>query len=119
MRPVRRNAVAGREPRAVLAAPFIVLIRLYQALLGPFLGGHCRFHPTCSEYAIEAYRIHGPVRGTILTARRLIRCHPLCRGGFDPVPEARDGDEKAAAPGGGRAGTSTGIADSPRGECAH
>lgn len=70
----------------MLAAPFILLIRLYQALLGPFLGGHCRFHPTCSAYAIEAYQVHGPVRGTLLTARRLVRCHPLCRGGFDPVP---------------------------------
>jgi uncharacterized protein len=68
------------------SVPFILAIRVYQVTLGPLLGGHCRFHPTCSHYAIEAYRVHGPLRGTWLTARRLVRCHPLCRGGFDPVP---------------------------------
>jgi putative membrane protein insertion efficiency factor len=69
-----------------LSAPFIFAIRLYQVTLGPLMGGHCRFHPTCSAYAIEAYSVHGPLRGTWLTVRRLVRCHPLCRGGLDPVP---------------------------------
>lgn len=69
--------------------PFIAAIRAYQVVLGPLMGGHCRFHPTCSAYAIEAYQEHGVIRGTWLTARRLARCHPLGRGGFDPVPPQR------------------------------
>lgn len=69
--------------------PFILAIRLYQVTLGPLMGGHCRFHPTCSAYAIEAYRVHGVFRGTILTVRRLSRCHPLGGGGYDPVPMQR------------------------------
>lgn len=72
--------------------PFVLAIRLYQAALSPLMGGHCRFVPTCSEYAIGAYREHGPVRGTWLTARRLLRCHPWGGHGFDPVPGRREGD---------------------------
>jgi putative membrane protein insertion efficiency factor len=68
--------------------PFIILIRLYQATLGPFLGGYCRFHPSCSVYAIDAYRIHGPIRGSWLTVRRICRCHPFGGHGYDPVPPA-------------------------------
>ncbi len=68
------------------ARPLILGVRLYQAALGPFLGGHCRFHPTCSHYAIEALRRHGAVRGSWLAMRRLVRCHPLGGGGIDPVP---------------------------------
>ncbi len=71
-----------------LAAGAVLLVRLYQAALSPLLGGHCRFHPTCSEYAVEAFRVHGFLRGAWLTARRLGRCHPLGGGGFDPVPPA-------------------------------
>jgi putative membrane protein insertion efficiency factor len=72
-----------------LSLPFIVVIKLYQYTLSPFVGRHCRFHPTCSWYALEAYRVHGPFRGTALTVRRLLKCHPLHRGGYDPVPEER------------------------------
>lgn len=72
--------------RVVLAMPFMVAIRLYQVMLGPFMGGHCRFHPTCSEYGLEAYRRHGPIKGTWLTARRIVKCHPFGGSGFDPVP---------------------------------
>lgn len=75
----------------MFARPFILLIRLYQVTLGPFLGGRCRFHPSCSAYALDAYRLHGPLRGTWLTIRRLSRCHPLGGHGFDPVPLPRDG----------------------------
>ncbi|MBL8764237.1 MAG: membrane protein insertion efficiency factor YidD [Phycisphaerae bacterium] len=59
---------------------------MYQITLGPLLGGHCRFHPTCSNYAIGAFRTHGMLRAGLITLGRLIRCHPFCKGGFDPVP---------------------------------
>ena len=65
----------------------IGLIRFYQWLLSPLLGPRCRYHPTCSAYAVEAIERHGALRGTALAARRLARCHPLRDGGFDPVPE--------------------------------
>ena len=66
--------------------PFLAAIYAYRITLGPFLGGHCRFHPTCSQYGLDAYRVYGPIRGSLLTARRICRCHPLGRGGHDPVP---------------------------------
>ena len=62
------------------------LIRLYQLVVSPWLRGSCRFHPSCSQYAHEAYDAHGLLRGTSLTVRRLCRCHPFNGGGFDPVP---------------------------------
>jgi hypothetical protein len=61
-------------------------IRIYQLSLGLILGGACRFEPSCSRYADEAIRKHGAIRGTRLALGRLLRCHPLHRGGFDPVP---------------------------------
>ena len=64
-----------------------LFIRAYQFAVRPLLSGSCKFHPTCSEYAIEALDRHGLLRGGWLTLRRLGRCHPLTkRGGFDPVP---------------------------------
>ena len=65
---------------------FIALIRLYQWTLSPFVGGQCRYYPSCSHYALEAYRQYGAWRGTRLTVSRLLRCQPFCKGGYDPVP---------------------------------
>ena len=65
----------------------ILLIQAYRLVLSPLLGPRCRFHPTCSAYAIEAIRLHGALRGSALAARRIVRCHPLNPGGIDPVPE--------------------------------
>ncbi|MDZ7271205.1 MAG: membrane protein insertion efficiency factor YidD [candidate division KSB1 bacterium] len=65
---------------------FLVLIRLYRAVLSPVLGSNCRFEPSCSRYAEEALLRYGAARGLYLGLRRLLRCHPLCPGGYDPVP---------------------------------
>jgi len=74
-------------PRAPLSAlPFIALIWVYRVTLSPMIGGQCRFEPTCSRYALEAYRRHGAIRGTRLTLHRILRCHPFSKGGYDPVP---------------------------------
>ena len=62
------------------------LVRGYQILVSPFLAPACRFHPTCSAYAIEALDTHGALKGSWLAAKRVARCHPWNDGGFDPVP---------------------------------
>ena len=64
----------------------LIVIRAYQLLLSPFSGGACRFTPSCSEYALDAVQTHGVWRGIWLAIRRVGRCHPLGRAGFDPVP---------------------------------
>lgn len=71
----------------------ILLIKAYRLLLSPWLGAHCRFHPTCSCYAISAIERFGVLRGSAMMLRRLSRCHPWHPGGIDPVPDpapARD-----------------------------
>lgn len=86
---MKRNAKterAGRKRAGIVAAVLIGLVRVYQATLSPVFGGQCRFHPTCSVYAIAALREHGAWRGSALTVSRLVRCHPLSKGGYDPVP---------------------------------
>ena len=62
------------------------LLRWYKRAVSPLLPPACRYTPTCSEYAIEAFETHGFVRGALLATRRLISCNPLARGGYDPVP---------------------------------
>jgi putative membrane protein insertion efficiency factor len=64
----------------------LALIRAYRLVLSPWWGNHCRFTPTCSQYAAEAVERHGARDGTWLAMRRVGRCHPWCHGGFDPVP---------------------------------
>jgi len=70
---------------------FIFLLRVYQRFISPLLGPRCRFHPNCSEYAVQALARFGALRGSWLTLRRLSRCHPLHPGGLDPVPERHSG----------------------------
>ena len=64
----------------------IKIIRLYQIMISPFIGARCRFVPTCSCYGIEALKTHGLLKGGWLTLKRVLKCHPLNAGGFDPVP---------------------------------
>ncbi|HTY03793.1 MAG TPA: membrane protein insertion efficiency factor YidD [Rhodocyclaceae bacterium] len=71
--------------RLVVGA-LLALIKAYRLCLSPFFGQTCRFHPTCSEYAMESLRRHGPVRGLWLAVRRIGHCHPWHPGGYDPVP---------------------------------
>ncbi len=79
-------AVRGALDRAAVAV-LLVLIRIYQIVLSPFVGRFCRFQPTCSRYTAEALRRHGFWRGSWLGARRIGRCHPFGGSGYDPVPE--------------------------------
>ena len=73
----------------------VALIRGYQRYISPNLGHHCRFVPTCSEYAVQALTIHGPIKGSLLAVWRILRCNPLCKFGFDPVPpKGRWGSEE-------------------------
>ena len=70
----------------IVKAAALLLIRLYQLTLSPFLGTRCRYHPTCSAYTQEAIEKHGVFRGAFLGVRRLFRCHPFHEGGIDLVP---------------------------------
>ena len=72
--------------RGVATRLLVALVHAYQLLLGPSLGGSCRFTPSCSCYAIEALERHGAMRGSWLSLRRVVRCHPFQRAGYDPVP---------------------------------
>ncbi len=91
-----RVAAAASLPRHVC----VLLVRLYQGLVRPFLVGSCKFHPTCSEYAAEAFRVHGALRGVWLALRRLMRCVPFTVGGYDPVPPrpVREGGASVTRP---------------------
>ncbi len=70
-------------PRQVLGG----LVRAYRLLLKPWVGNVCRFEPSCSAYALQALERHGAARGSLLSAGRILRCHPACQGGHDPVPD--------------------------------
>lgn len=65
------------------------LVKAYRLVLSPWLGSSCRFEPTCSAYSLQALEQHGAAAGSYLTLKRLVRCHPWCDGGHDPVPTQR------------------------------
>ncbi|MBR2489414.1 MAG: membrane protein insertion efficiency factor YidD [Clostridia bacterium] len=67
----------------------IKLIKIYQKNISPLKIPCCRFSPTCSEYAVQAITVHGALKGSALALWRILRCHPFCKGGYDPVPEKR------------------------------
>jgi len=70
----------------LLSLPFILLIQIYRYAISPFFPSSCRFTPTCSAYGLEAFKKHGPIKGFWLTAKRISRCHPWGKSGYDPVP---------------------------------
>jgi putative membrane protein insertion efficiency factor len=72
---------------AILSLPLIFLIRVYQYAISPLLPGSCRHAPTCSQYAVEAIQIWGPLKGFWLALKRLSKCHPWGTHGYDPVPK--------------------------------
>jgi hypothetical protein len=89
----------GAAPRGKLSAAgqwlLLALVQLYRVFLSPFLGGACKFYPSCSKYAQEAIAIHGAKRGSVLALKRLGRCRPFTKGGFDPVPDSTLGYENS------------------------
>lgn len=78
---------AGRRARSASSWLLLLFLRIYVIFLSPFLGGACKFYPSCSNYAREAIERHGARRGAILALKRLLRCHPFTAGGIDFVPD--------------------------------
>lgn len=72
--------------KSLLTAPFIALVRFYQIAISPILPAACRYSPTCSQYTIEALRIHGLFKGSLLSIKRIASCNPWGGSGYDPVP---------------------------------
>ncbi len=81
-----------------LAHIFALPVRAYRLLLSPWVGNSCRYQPTCSAYALEALERHGAIRGSLLAARRIGRCHPLGGSGYDPVPGTDPGNDEGKGP---------------------
>lgn len=72
--------------KQILIFPFTLFIKLYQVFISPFFPATCRFSPSCSCYAMEAFKKHGVLKGFILSLKRITKCHPWGRSGHDPVP---------------------------------
>ena len=72
--------------KKVIIFPFVMMIRFYQLCISPLKPASCRFTPTCSQYALEAFKKYGPVKGFYLSIKRILRCHPWGGSGYDPVP---------------------------------
>lgn len=85
------SARLARALRSGATWLLLALVHAYRLALAPLLGGACRFEPSCSAYAEQALRAHGPLRGAWLAGRRIARCHPLGAWGYDPVPKGKEG----------------------------
>ncbi len=70
----------------ILVYPFILIIKLYQSFISPLIGANCRYTPTCSEYSINSFKRHGLIKGFFLSVKRISKCNPFFKGGYDPVP---------------------------------
>ncbi|WP_114759178.1 membrane protein insertion efficiency factor YidD [Flavobacterium sp. AG291] len=75
--------------KSLLTAPFIALVRFYQIAISPVLPAACRYSPTCSQYTIEALQLHGLIKGSWLSIKRILSCNPWGGSGYDPVPEKK------------------------------
>lgn len=73
----------------ILSQILIFFVRIYQYTISPLLGANCRYMPTCSEYSVQALKIHGPLKGSWLVLKRILSCHPWGGHGYDPVPEKK------------------------------
>jgi uncharacterized protein len=84
----------------IIAWPFRALIAIYRYCISPFIAGACRFHPSCSAYADESFQTHNAFKASILTLKRISRCHPWGGSGYDPVPAAIavDNDDRKGSP---------------------
>ncbi len=83
-----KKIIKGHAPRNLAVRALLGVIAFYRLLLSPLLGGRCRFHPTCSRYAMDAIVEWGALRGVLMAARRICKCHPFHPGGYDPVPSS-------------------------------
>jgi len=81
------SAPSAPRPGGPVTRLLVALVRVYQWLISPLLGPSCRHLPTCSEYAVEAFEVHGPLRGLWLSLWRFLRCNPWGTSGYDPVPQ--------------------------------
>ena len=84
--PPAAGAFIARRPTVMMRRILLKLIRIYQSFISPLLGNNCRFYPTCSQYTYEAIDKYGALHGVWMGIRRIARCHPWNKGGFDPVP---------------------------------
>jgi putative membrane protein insertion efficiency factor len=87
--------VDSRRPAGPVASLLLLAVRIYRRWISPLLPPSCRFYPSCSAYAVEALTVHGALRGSWLTLRRLLRCGPWHPGGLDPVPPKKTGGRSA------------------------
>lgn len=99
--------------RKVLILP----IRFYQVCISPFLPKACRYYPSCSDYAIEAIRVHGVFKGAFWTLRRILRCNSLFEGGFDPVPPLKSKDKAGLDNAGQKVQSSEQVSGMPECNC--
>jgi putative membrane protein insertion efficiency factor len=88
--PAQHNESTPQKKPTFASWLLIAAIHAYRLTLAPFLGGNCKFYPSCSHYAEQAIKIHGPKRGMLLAAKRLLRCRPFTKGGHDPVPDPEE-----------------------------